>query len=63
MLIQIDFRYGVPDPKKSQILVLWLQMVYKWFEVTPKNRNGNDTVIFEKYTVLCEKYTVSSFMH
>ena len=36
MLIQIDFRYGVQDRKKSQILLLWLQMVYKSCEVTRK---------------------------
>ena len=63
MLIQIDFRYGVQDPKKiSNIIVVvtnGLQIVWS----NTKNRNGNETIILEMYTVLCEKYTVSSFMH
>ena len=53
---------GYQTQKDSQILVLWLQIVYNSCEVTRKNRYGNETVI-EKFTVLCEKYTVSSYMH
>ena len=42
---------GCQTLKNSQILVSWLQMVYKWLEVTSKNRNSNEMVILEKYTV------------
>ena len=52
-----------PDPKKfwniSVVVTNDLQMVWS----NTKNRNVNETVILEMYAVLCEKYTVSSFMH